>query len=551
MLLRALWQAPRPTRCRHAEAERTLSDPHQPAPGTPAASPAEPGAEPVHSTGAPGAVDLVVAATLAVIALLVRWTFPSDGWFYDDAWQAVAHQAPLRDLPVVGQTQPGFTAVGMAWARLVGDADPWYVVPALVAGVLGPPVLYLWLRRLRFAAPLGALLAAALVVAPIHVRFSGRVKVYTAELLVVVVLAAVLPRLVGRPWRVPIAVGWTVGSLLLAGFSSFSLLAAAAAGAIVVLHPASDLRLRVPAVAAQALGTVAIVTWTQSTYDSAAVAQQWQGNGAMLDGRLATLPVRVAEHLHHVVQTYPGGPRWLTLGCLVLGGAGLAGAAVRGRRTVTARFLVLAPMLAIVGSAVGRIPFGPPSGDLRRVTIWLVPGVAFGLAVAVDALRGRAGPGTARRAFDGLLWMGALAVLATSVDARQPYWGSGARLASETVAAQLRDGEVVWVTRLTAYSFALHADLPADIRADPDGLVGFVADPEDERLLLLGRHLDSAELVASTEGAAQVTIVNAPVGRDSREVMRDLSVTLTMLGFERDDSRTLGTTTVTRWVRSG
>lgn len=84
-------------------------------------------------------------------------------------------------LPTVGQTQPGYTAMLMAWSRVTGGSIGGLIVPAMVAGALGPPLLYLWLRRLRFDHGTSAVLATALVIAPIHIRFSGRVKVYTVE----------------------------------------------------------------------------------------------------------------------------------------------------------------------------------------------------------------------------------------------------------------------------------------------------------------------------------------------------------------------------------
>ncbi len=340
-------------------------------------------------------------------ALSLRWTFPSDGWFFDDAWQALAARAPIRMLPTVGQTQPGYTAMLLAWSRVTGGSIGGLIAPALVAGTIGPPLLYLWLRRLRFDHGTSAVLAAALVITPIHIRFSGRIKVYAV---------------------------------------------------------------------------------------------------------------------------------------------GLAVAAVRGPNPVSARFLVLGPVLAAAGSTLGRIPFGPPDGDLRRVSLWLFPAVAFGVASSVSALWSQLPSLRARQARDVALVALAVAVV-LGLGHREPYWDTGAKRASEQVASQLRDHEVVVVTRLTAYSFSLHSGLPVHLRATPSRLVGFVPVIEDPRVVLPDAGAAAGDLTRAFADADLVTVVNAPVGRDNRDVMFDLAVTLTVGGFQPGESRTVGQTTVVTWHR--
>lgn len=501
------------------------------------------------ASGRIGRLDVVAAVALVVAALSLRWTFPSDGWFFDDAWQALAARAPLRMLPTVGQTQPGYTAMLMAWSRVTGGSIAGLIVPAMVAGALGPPLLYLWLRRLRFGHGTSALLAAALVISPIHIRFSGRVKVYAVELVVVILIAAVLPRLAARRWDVRTALAWVVCAIALTAFSSFTLLAAAAAGLVLVLHPRGDLRHRVVALGVQGLVVLGTIRRTQATYDAPGVAEQWRSNGAMLTGPVRGLPTRLAERLHHVVAAYVDGPRWLSVAVLVLAVAGLAVTAVRGPNPVSARFLVLGPVLAAAGSTLGRIPFGPPDGDLRRVSLWLFPAVAFGVASSVSALRSPLPSLRARQAWEVALAVSAVAVV-VGLGHREPYWDTGAKRASVQVASQLRDHEVVVVTRLTAYSFSLHSGLPVHLRAAPSRLVGFVPVIEDPRVLLPDAGAAAGDLTRVLADADLVTVVNAPVGRDNRDVMFDLAVTLTVGGFQPGETRTVGRTTVATWHRA-
>lgn len=81
----------------------------------------------------------------------------------------------------------------------------------------------------------------------------------------------------------------------------------------------------------------------------------------MLTGPVRGLPTRLVERLHDVVAAYVDGPRWLTVAVLALAVAGLAVTTVRGPNPVSARFLVLGPVLAAAGSTLGRIPSAHPT----------------------------------------------------------------------------------------------------------------------------------------------------------------------------------------------
>ena len=106
----------------------------------------------------------------------------------------------------------------------------------MIAGALGPPALYLVLRKFGYAVSVSLLLGAALTVCETAIVYSGHVKSYTADVLVILLLCVVLPWLARQQWRVRTAVVWTVGSIVLASFSPFTLLAVIAAAAILVLH---------------------------------------------------------------------------------------------------------------------------------------------------------------------------------------------------------------------------------------------------------------------------------------------------------------------------
>ncbi len=107
------------------------------------------------------AVDGAVAVVLLVLGALIRRAgLPTDGLWYDDAWVATgASKGGPADLLTVSTNHPGFTALMMAWARISARSE-LMVWPAFVAGVLGPPVTYLALRRWRVAAPIAGSVCA-------------------------------------------------------------------------------------------------------------------------------------------------------------------------------------------------------------------------------------------------------------------------------------------------------------------------------------------------------------------------------------------------------
>ena len=304
------------------------------------------------ASGSPiSSADLALALVLALAAAVPRWIRTPDGWFFDDAWQVTAALGPVRDLPTLGQTQPLYTLGLMVWTRIAGAGEVALMLPAYVAGVLGPALLYLVLRHLRFVRPVAVVLAAVLVGNQIHVRYSARVKVYTAELLVVLLLMVVLPKLASRRWGPRTAAAWVLGAVGVAAFSSFSLIVVSCAGLILVLHPVGDRFVRLLAVAVQGVSTAAILAWTQSTYDSESVARVWRSNGGMIeaDSAIGIVP-ETLRHLHEVIRTYPiAGPTWLTASLLVVTAAGLLVSAWRGPHVVVARFLVVATAAAVAG----------------------------------------------------------------------------------------------------------------------------------------------------------------------------------------------------------
>jgi hypothetical protein len=91
----------------------------------------------------------------------------------------------------------------MGWIRLTGGSDVSLAYPALIAGVVGPTLLYLTPRLLGYARWIGVLLGAALAASQADIIYSGRLKPDTTDILVVLVLVVLVQR--PRPNQVALA----------------------------------------------------------------------------------------------------------------------------------------------------------------------------------------------------------------------------------------------------------------------------------------------------------------------------------------------------------
>ena len=298
-------------------------------------------------------LDLAIALALAIVAILVRrHGLPTDGLWLDDSitGAAVRTWSP-GDFLALGADHPGYIVLLTGWTQLAGG-DEALAYPALVAGVLGAPLLFLALRALGYDRAIAALLGAALVAAGTDIVYSGRVRTYTADVLIVLALALVVPRLARMRWSWAVAAAWVVISVVLATFSAFALVAVATAGVIMVLHQRSDLPQRLVAVGAQAIVTGALALGEAATIDTAEQERQLEATwDAYLDFNLN--PVHLVNeaivHLRRVAEVFPGGPEWLAMLCVLVALTALIAAAIRGSQAVRARYLVALLLVGLIG----------------------------------------------------------------------------------------------------------------------------------------------------------------------------------------------------------
>lgn len=494
-----------------------------------------------------GMLDAVVAVALGAIAFVVRRHVPHDGLFYDDAWQAFgAWKGSLSEVVSVGQSQPGFTAGLMAWTRLFGASTTSLVTPALIAGALGPPGLYVVLRWFDFSRPIALLAGAALSSAQIHILYSYHVKTYTTDVLVVLGLAVAVRHLAVRRWTRSSALAWFVGSLVVGSFSSIALIATVVAGLMLLMHPSGDRKLRLVVVVGQIAALGGLYLASSRTYNHRRIRGFFASRGGFIDfdPNPVTFAGEVFGHFRNVADVFPGGVPILAMAA---GVAGLLAAAWRGPLTVPARFLGLMVVITAGASIVHLIPFGPPR-VLGRVSLWLVPAMALGLCATLELARRRIGArATLRRGLDAILCIGAAVVLATAVGADRPY-PSGARAAIRHVIDAVDPDDAIIITWPTRYSFALYAEAPVDVRFTPERAVGFLPAFSDERLHQHDFDTRPRQFDEFVDGADRVYVVHAIIKTPGEpRYLFGLAVELTLRGFTLQSSRTIEAGQIDIW----
>ena len=493
-------------------------------------------------------VDALVALILGTVAAAVRWFVPPDGLWHDDAWQALgAWKGSFTGFMTVGQTQPGFTAGLMVWTRLFGMSTASLVTPALIAGTLGPPALYLGLRRFGFARSVAFLVGAALSSAQIHIVYSYHVKTYPFDVLIVLGLALAVWYLAPRHWQWSTAVAWFGGSVVVGSFSSIALIATTVAGLILVVHSNDDRKRRATAVAAQLVLLLTELAAFSRTYNREALSDYFQQRGGNVDFNLnpVTFGKDVFDHFWNVADVFPGGIPTLAL---ALAGAGLLVAAWRGPLAVPARFLGLMVVVAVGGSLVDVIPLGPPR-EFGRVSLWLVPVTALGMCAALDLARRRVAARTTLCAgFDAIAWVGAVLILISSFGNGHPYPAGARSAVREGMAESGRDDGVV-VTKYARYIFALYSGTSIGLEPTPDLSIGFRPTFADPRVLPHGDTTTPGQFDEFAEGVDRVHLVHAPAGSGQGEYLFKLDLELALRGFTLVSRRTIETGYVELWDR--
>jgi hypothetical protein len=529
---------------------------------------AEPVEAPPHPAAAPTSwlPVAVVGLTIAAVSVRLR-ALPRDGLLFDDAWVAFgASGGSPGELFAVSTLHPGFSALLMAWARLVPDTTTWMAVPALLAGACLPAVV-VWASARLAVRPAIALGAGTLaVLAPTHVVYSGRVKPYTLETIAIVVLAVALGPLSRRRWQPSDAALWVVAAVVVGSVNAFALVAVGVAGLVLVLHPNRDRGVRAAAVGAQALVQLGLLAWMRASFDHRGLESAW---GDTFDGYVelsADLPRSVGEVATHltrvglvVVDLW-----WPALLLVLVAGAGLVVEARRGREPVVARFLLALPLVGFLGSVFELLPFGTRDQTRlfpgTRASLWLLPSVLLGVALAAERafeLARRRGP-SAERALAAASGVALVVVALGALGRDVTYPAPG----TDTVSAVVADrgpADLVLVMETARWSLAAAEERSFELVPDHVSMVGYVPALDDPGLEMVSPGSPWAGSAAQLRVAGGsspgvpwdcVYIVEGAVGVFDG-IRAELQPSMVVAGYEQRDVVHAGESSVDVWGRAG
>jgi hypothetical protein len=504
----------------------------------------------------------VVIAMLVIGYIARRGTLPTASLWFDDAWVAAGaiHFTPAQ-LFVAGSAHPAFTVtLRLVHEVLRGDVGRLAYVPFL-AGCVAAPCMYLWLRSLRFARSICLLLAVPLVIGMIPVLYSGRVKPYTLDVVLVIAIFLVLPPLAAKSWRWPTAAAWVGGAVVAGSFSGNVMLTTALAAGVLVLHPAGDRAVRVGAVAVQgALQLLLYISYARAT-DLDGIERFMDHYDGHVDFHANPIDFldEVLTHVARIAEVYPGGSgvvlRLVALAAL----SGLAIGAIRPRHraeALSSRLALGLLLFAFIASLFDRFPFGPsgrslifPGSPGSRHSLWLVPIFALGLAVALSRIARRF-TGAARPAFHGVAIAAAVAVLVLGYSRPMPYPSVQAQLATRVVDEWAASTDAVIVVDTSVYAYALHTSQPVVLVPTPTHQVGFTPEIEDERFHGLGPWSELPLLPltirATVDDVTDVVVYDAFIGLGAD---RFVAPVMRAEGFRAVERRTFENEVVTRWRR--
>lgn len=319
---------------------------------------------------------LGTALTALAVWLRVPPLRPPSLWL-DDLWViAPSGAASVGDVLDMMVTAPGFSALANLLPWLVGPASWAAQLLPFAAGVAAPVVALAVGRWMGWGWPASAAAATVMVVAPEHLLYSTRVKQYTLEALVGLVLLglawAVVERRSSAWW---LAVG-AMGATVLSG--SAGTFAGAVLGAACCVAVLSDRRrLRELAAPAGAFGAFAVLWWLVylRTHVPEGLRDFWQDEFLVVDEGPRVLLLDLRDSLSRTADGFlPVDPAWFWL-LLVL----VALAAWIPRLAV----LVLAPVgVAVLLAALHQAPLG-----VGRTEVYLLPAAAVAIGGAVHGLR--------------------------------------------------------------------------------------------------------------------------------------------------------------------
>jgi hypothetical protein len=404
-----------------------------------------------------------------------------------------------------------------------------------------------------------------------NIEYSGRVKSYVIDALIVLGFAALLPRIVRVHFGWRQAALWIVGSFAVGFFSPFALVAAVVAGIVLLLRPAGDRAMRVVAVVGEGVLALALSLAVSRTYNARSLELWWKRNYDGIVG-FDLQPLRfvssIVTHLRRVAAVFSGGPAWwatLILIAALLALAVDARARHRSPRALRAQYLLLLLLVALAASVASVLPLGPTAAGMR-LSLWLVPVFAVGIASALQWARtALSGRHVARIGFDAAAVIVSVLFVVGASNGGPKYPLSGSRSATQFVERELSTNDAVFIENdggVYPYAVASHLQL---VVAPHHAKVAFKPDIRDHRFhyiaftgnlgtkLLLTTGSDAGhptEIAGAIGGAPRVFLYVESMSGVVRRGSLAFSIVLRRLGFAPGHDTRFDNAHVTVWQRT-
>jgi hypothetical protein len=432
----------------------------------------------------------LTCVVLVLIAFFTRHASLDPGAVHiDDAWVLLGWKSDRWvDIQRAGSTSLGFVLLLRAWLRIVGSSYADAQLLPFVISLFSAPVFLLVALRMRIRYPAALLGSAMLLASPTLVSYSTRVKQYSLEVLLAILLIGLAAAILRDPTARRAWIAYVLGSVV-ALVISFALLgvvvAGLGAGLVAVLRQEGTPRLwRSCALACTISAALFAGGWfltiirpTLSTalrdfwsgfYLSDAVgrpnvAPWWHWTDTTSNGLLAH-DLKLFRSLFEGAFTGP---------TIVLLVGFVAATLLVGFRRPLHALLFGIPFVVAVGGSVAQL--APLGGG--RTDAWLYAPMTFMIVTAVDVVLqwahgvqrhgvGNARPNAAVTRGRGLVLSGIVSLIALLCLLNIPSpssfpWPDAVPLVSELEAGR-RSSDLVVVAPNFTFNYALHA--PQDIK---------------------------------------------------------------------------------------
>ncbi len=231
--------------------------------------------------------DLIACCGLLIFASTLRFSgFTRFDLWYDDAWSASPAKATLREALHMGVAAPGYSLLQRSWILLDPLSTSWAQIPAFVFGLVGILAIFGLVRMLRFQRFVTYAITGLIVLSPITVTYSTRVKEYAADF-VLSCLLFVLAERVRRSANRRTLLQLGLVTVLSVACSLSTLIVAAAVWSVVLVIAMYDETSRRQCLVAA--GVVTAVTGAIVLFASKTIPQvlnlNWRRRGFLVDYR--------------------------------------------------------------------------------------------------------------------------------------------------------------------------------------------------------------------------------------------------------------------------